>query len=155
MEAGPLCYSPNSSSKMKKWSPLSQNDHRLYTSQFLLIRFWTRQKLQLTNKRYPVVSQPHFFAVPYLFNTVIIKSIIECDKIQTLPVITFVIGGQDYSLRGEDYVNQLYFVGDGWCMTAFVSSDVSGKCILLIRLIFKNWYSSIGNRGDFICIPGC
>ena len=39
------------SSEMKKWSSLSQNDHHLYTRQFLLIRIWTRQKLLLTYKR--------------------------------------------------------------------------------------------------------
>ena len=44
---------------MKKWSSLVQNDHHLYTRQFLLISICTRQKLLLTCKRYPVVSHRH------------------------------------------------------------------------------------------------
>ena len=44
---------------MKKWNSLSQNDNSLYTWQFLLIRFWTRQKLLLKHKWYPVVSHRH------------------------------------------------------------------------------------------------
>ena len=55
----------NSLDEMKKWNSLSQNDHRLYTRQFLLVRIWTRHKIQLTYKRYPVVSHLHYFAAPY------------------------------------------------------------------------------------------
>ena len=51
---------------MKKWSSLSQNDHRLYTRQFLLIRIWTRQKLLLTYKRNDIQWSLTFAISPYL-----------------------------------------------------------------------------------------
>ena len=48
---------------------------------------------------------------------------IECARIPNLPVINFVINGQQYPLHGKDYVNQYYHVGSTKCIIAFDSSE--------------------------------
>lgn len=50
---------------------------------------------------------------------------VECERIPTLPVVNIVIGGRDYLLRGEDYIDRRddSFLPDKMCLAAFASSD--------------------------------
>ena len=49
----------------------------------------------------------------------LIKFMVECKKIPTLPAINFVIGDQKYPLSGEDYVSRRIIKSQTWCLTVF------------------------------------
>lgn len=49
---------------------------------------------------------------------------ISCDKVPTLPPVSFVIGGQEFSLKGEDYVLKVSQGGKTICLSGFMGIDL-------------------------------
>lgn len=49
---------------------------------------------------------------------------ISCDKIPTLPPVSFVIGGQEFSLKGEDYILKISQGGKTICLSGFMGIDL-------------------------------
>lgn len=70
-----------------------------------------------------------------------IKYMVNCDQIQTLPVVNFVIGGIKYPLSAEAYVYRSYRDGK-WCLTAFHSSE-QGKNFRFLVTCVQNFQIKI------------
>uniref|UniRef100_A0A2C9KTK6 Peptidase A1 domain-containing protein n=1 Tax=Biomphalaria glabrata TaxID=6526 RepID=A0A2C9KTK6_BIOGL len=49
---------------------------------------------------------------------------IPCDKIATLPDVSFVIEGKTFSLKGEDYVLKVTAGGKTICLSGFMGMDL-------------------------------
>ncbi|CAI5454726.1 unnamed protein product [Caenorhabditis angaria] len=49
---------------------------------------------------------------------------ISCDKVPTLPEVSFVIAGQTYSLKGDDYVLKIAQGGKTICLSGFMGIDL-------------------------------
>ncbi|KAG6039436.1 Vacuolar protease A [Claviceps citrina] len=66
--------------------------------------------------------------------------IIECDKIKSLPDITFNLGGSNYSLPASDYILEL----QGSCVSTFQGMDIpepSGPLVILGDAFLRRYYS--------------
>ena len=46
---------------------------------------------------------------------------VECDKVPSLPDLTFYFGGNPYPLKGSDYILEV----QGTCMSAFTGMDIN------------------------------
>ncbi|XP_078276593.1 renin [Rhinoraja longicauda] len=51
--------------------------------------------------------------------------IVDCDQIQTLPHISFNLGGKNYLMKGEDYITKVSHYGEDECIVAFVGLDIT------------------------------
>ncbi|XP_065070617.1 lysosomal aspartic protease-like [Rhopilema esculentum] len=49
---------------------------------------------------------------------------VDCDKVSSLPTITFVIGGHKFDLTGNDYVLKVTQLGKTICLSGFIGMDV-------------------------------
>ncbi|XP_056397974.1 cathepsin D-like isoform X1 [Hyla sarda] len=49
---------------------------------------------------------------------------VDCDKISSLPTISFILGGVQYNLTGEDYVLKISKMGKTMCLSGFMGLDI-------------------------------
>lgn len=64
------------------------------------------------------------------------EAVIDCDKIASMPDVTFSIGGRDFTLSAEQYVLQVDAMGQKQCISGFMGLEIPpplGPLWILVR----------------------
>eukprot|EP00892_Ulva_mutabilis_P007609 jgi/Ulvmu1/521/UM001_0529.1 len=76
------------------------------------------------------------------------EAFIDCDKISSLPDITFKIGGKDFPLSPEEYVLKVTASGQTQCISGFMGLDVPAGPLWILGDIFLGRYHSVYDYGN-------
>ncbi|VDB85378.1 unnamed protein product [Peniophora sp. CBMAI 1063] len=70
---------------------------------------------------------------------------VECDKVPSLPDLTFYFGGDPYPLKGSDYILEV----QGTCMSAFTGMDINlpGGSLWIVGDVFLRKYYTVYDLG--------
>ncbi|KAJ8976324.1 hypothetical protein NQ317_010091 [Molorchus minor] len=77
--------------------------------------------------------------------------VVECDRVQSLPTVSFNLGGKDFGLEASDYILQLEEEDEQICVSGFVGIDFSNDddelMWILGDIFLGNFYSEfdVGN----------
>ena len=64
----------------------------------------------------------------------------DCSNIDSLPTLTFTLGGTEYKLEGSDYVLKVTQDGETQCMLGIQGADTPNNLFILGDVFIKNFY---------------
>jgi len=67
--------------------------------------------------------------------------VVECGKIDELKDVTFVLNGENYPLRGEDYILKMTEAGETICMSGFMGMDIPNGMWILGDVFMGRYYT--------------
>ena len=75
---------------------------------------------------------------------------VHCDKISTMPSLTFVINGKEFELRPEDYVLKITAMGHTVCLSGFMGIELPPRVgqLWILGDVFIGRYYSIFDFGQ-------
>ncbi|XP_059693752.1 cathepsin D-like [Haemorhous mexicanus] len=77
--------------------------------------------------------------------------LLDCDKVPSLPNVTFVLGGKEFTLSPQHYVLQVSQWGSPTCVSGFMALDVpppSGPLWILGDVFLARFYSVFDRDRD-------
>uniref|UniRef100_H3ABJ7 renin n=1 Tax=Latimeria chalumnae TaxID=7897 RepID=H3ABJ7_LATCH len=79
--------------------------------------------------------------------------LVKCERVPTMPKISFRLGDQDYTLTGEDYILQQSQYGENVCIAAFSGLDIpppKGPMWILGASFIGRYYTKFDRRNEQI-----
>lgn len=75
-------------------------------------------------------------------------AVVDCNKLQTMPVISFTIGGRNFPLTPQQYVLKIDSMGEEQCISGFLGLDIPASPLWILGDVFIGAYHTVFDYGS-------